>query len=285
MKQFTKLNTVLGLDALESVDESVSMNEEQLELVESALLQNDQAVTDAKTGAETERDAANASLVAAQTSLTNAVAAFDAIDAAVLAYVVNEVEVALRIERQPVRLRDPGCGAGDRPDRRDVTVCTRSEDGHRIGKEVCDEEITRAVERKSKRATQSRTTSRDRCGRCDVAVCVRCVCGDCGVAKTGNVRVAEAINGDVIWLRKAGRCADNRASRSGITGCVCRCHGKRSISEIGGIDVEGVVGGDDYRNRGAVGRKNICGACSNGGPGRPRRAIVGQRGGLIGTRN
>lgn len=80
MKQFAKLNAVLGLDALESADEAVSMNEEQLELVESALLQNDQAVADARTEAETQRDAANASLVTAQTSLANATAAFDAID-------------------------------------------------------------------------------------------------------------------------------------------------------------------------------------------------------------
>ena len=80
MKQFTKLNTVLGLDALESVDESVSLNEGQLELVESALLQSDQAVAHASTEAETQRDAANASLVTAQTTLANAVAAFDAID-------------------------------------------------------------------------------------------------------------------------------------------------------------------------------------------------------------
>ena len=80
MKQFAKLNAVLGLDALESVDEAVSMNEEQLELVERALLQNDQAIADARTEAETQRDDANASLATAQTSLANAVAAFDEID-------------------------------------------------------------------------------------------------------------------------------------------------------------------------------------------------------------
>ncbi|MBK6285805.1 MAG: hypothetical protein IPF54_26820 [Draconibacterium sp.] len=49
------------------------MNEEQLELVESALVQNDRAITDARTGAETQRDAANAS-VTANNSLANAVA-------------------------------------------------------------------------------------------------------------------------------------------------------------------------------------------------------------------
>ena len=85
MKQFAKLNAVLELDALESVDEAVSMNEEQLELVESALLQNDQAVANARTEAETQRDAANASLVTANTSLANAVAAFDAIDPTIAA--------------------------------------------------------------------------------------------------------------------------------------------------------------------------------------------------------
>ena len=85
MKQFAKLNTVLGLDALESVDEAVSMNEEQLELVESALLQNDQAVANARTEAETQRDAANASLVTSNNSLANAVAAFDAIDPTIAA--------------------------------------------------------------------------------------------------------------------------------------------------------------------------------------------------------
>ena len=99
MKQFAKLNAVLGLEALESVDEAVSMNQEQLELVESALLQKDQAVAEARTEAETQRDAANASLVtaetqrdaasaslaAAKTSLANAVAAFNEIDPTIAA--------------------------------------------------------------------------------------------------------------------------------------------------------------------------------------------------------
>ena len=85
MKQFTKLNAVLGVDALESVDESISMNEEQLELVESALHQNDQAITEARTEAETQRDSANASLATAQSTLANAVAAFDAIDPTIAA--------------------------------------------------------------------------------------------------------------------------------------------------------------------------------------------------------
>lgn len=85
MKQFVKLNAVLGLDALESADEAVSMNEEQLELVESALFQNEQAVAEARTEAETQRDAANAELATTKTILTNALAAFDSIDPTIAA--------------------------------------------------------------------------------------------------------------------------------------------------------------------------------------------------------
>ena len=114
MKQFEKLNAVLGLDALESADESVSMNEEQLELVESALLQNDQAVTNARTEAETQRDAANTqlataesqrdaanaelaiaqtSIATAKTALANATTAFDAIDPTIAAAESPEAKV------------------------------------------------------------------------------------------------------------------------------------------------------------------------------------------------
>ncbi len=83
MLQFTKLNAVLGIESLESVDESVSLNEGQLLLIETALDQNDQAVANAKTETETERDQSNTLLVAAENNLTNAVAAFDAIDPSV----------------------------------------------------------------------------------------------------------------------------------------------------------------------------------------------------------
>lgn len=92
MKQFVKLNAVLGLDALESVDEAVSLNEEQLVLLESALLQNDQAVADARTEAETHREAANAELATTKTTLSNALAAFDAIDPIIAAAVSTEAK-------------------------------------------------------------------------------------------------------------------------------------------------------------------------------------------------
>jgi ATP-dependent Clp protease, protease subunit len=72
MKQFDKINTVLSVDSLESVDDSVSLNSEQLELMEGALAKAEQATSD--------RDTAVADRDSAQTDLTNAMAAYDAID-------------------------------------------------------------------------------------------------------------------------------------------------------------------------------------------------------------
>ena len=80
MKKFAKLNTALGVDSLESVDEAVSLNEEQLELVEGALSNNEQAVADARTNAEAAQATAEGERDTAQTDLTNAIGAFDEID-------------------------------------------------------------------------------------------------------------------------------------------------------------------------------------------------------------
>ncbi|MCY1720180.1 S49 family peptidase [Prolixibacteraceae bacterium Z1-6] len=94
MKQFEKLNGVLGVNTLESQDEQVSLNEEQLELVEGALSENEQAVAAARLDAETERDAAFGERDTAaserdtaieerdtaRTELSNATSAFDSID-------------------------------------------------------------------------------------------------------------------------------------------------------------------------------------------------------------
>ncbi|NQU51032.1 MAG: ATP-dependent Clp protease proteolytic subunit [Bacteroidetes bacterium] len=86
MKQFGKINAVLGVDALESVDESVSLNSEQLELMEGALSQAEQVAT-ARDTSEAERDTA-------QTNLTNAVAAYDAIDQTIAAAETTDAKVA-----------------------------------------------------------------------------------------------------------------------------------------------------------------------------------------------
>ena len=62
-----------------------SLNEAQLEAIDSALVLNDQAIADARTEAETQRDAAAASQLTAETNLANAFTDFDAIDATVAA--------------------------------------------------------------------------------------------------------------------------------------------------------------------------------------------------------
>lgn len=49
MKQFTILNRILGVDSLESVDEQVSMNEEQLQLIEDALTSSEDNSSDLET--------------------------------------------------------------------------------------------------------------------------------------------------------------------------------------------------------------------------------------------
>ena len=84
MKVFEKVNAVLSVDRLESVDESISLNEAQLDLIDTALKETDNvnallatANASLKT-AETERDRAN-------TARTEAVNSFDSIDQSILA--------------------------------------------------------------------------------------------------------------------------------------------------------------------------------------------------------
>jgi len=79
MKQFTKVNAALGVDSLESVDDAVSLNQGQLQLVETALNQTGQVTTqlneanDSLAGAVAEKDAAIQ-------SLSDFNASFDTID-------------------------------------------------------------------------------------------------------------------------------------------------------------------------------------------------------------
>jgi protease-4 len=73
MKQFTLLNAVLGVPSLESVDEVVSLNEEQLIEIEGALDQINQVVAERDT-AFGERDSANAARDLAVTEREAAVA-------------------------------------------------------------------------------------------------------------------------------------------------------------------------------------------------------------------
>lgn len=79
MKQFEKLNAVLGVESLEAVDDQISLNQEQLESVEAALSSGDQLEAERDT-AVTERDTAVAERDTARTDLADAVGMFDAID-------------------------------------------------------------------------------------------------------------------------------------------------------------------------------------------------------------
>ncbi len=89
MKQFTNLNAVLNVDALESADESVSLNAEQLQLIESALEQTDiiQTALDlaqadslqSTTDLQSAIDALTAERDAAVSNFAGAYSAFDAL--------------------------------------------------------------------------------------------------------------------------------------------------------------------------------------------------------------
>jgi protease-4 len=104
MKQFTKLNAALNVETLESVDQSVSLNEEQLQLIETALEETDnvQALLDTAnanaiqvaTEHQTAVDAANADRDAAVAALADAISAFDAIGLTVAAATTPEAKAA-----------------------------------------------------------------------------------------------------------------------------------------------------------------------------------------------
>ncbi len=96
MKQFDKVNGVLGVESLEANDEHVSLNEEQLEAIDNKLSENEQAISTAKADKTTAEDALQVAEQAktdaeeakakaeqeketAETNLANATSAFDAI--------------------------------------------------------------------------------------------------------------------------------------------------------------------------------------------------------------
>ena len=105
MEQFTHVNAALGVESLESVDDVVSLNAEQMQTLDTALGNADQVAAerdaavqerDAATGerdtavaerdtAAQERDTAAQERDTAREELTNALGAFDAIDATVAA--------------------------------------------------------------------------------------------------------------------------------------------------------------------------------------------------------
>lgn len=78
-KQFAAINKALGVEALESIDETVALNITQLEAIEAALVatatDNTEAIIAAVTAATTERDATIASLTTANETATAALQA------------------------------------------------------------------------------------------------------------------------------------------------------------------------------------------------------------------
>jgi 3-methyladenine DNA glycosylase/8-oxoguanine DNA glycosylase len=79
MKQFTHINSVLNVEALEAMDEGVFLNEEQLTQIEERMEANQQLVTE-RDNAVQERETAVNDLTAAQATLASAFDPFNAID-------------------------------------------------------------------------------------------------------------------------------------------------------------------------------------------------------------
>lgn len=78
-KQFLNVNKVLNIEKLESSDEGVFLNQQQLESIEDRLSQDQQILTE-RDAANSARDAALSDRDAARTDLSNAFNPFDAID-------------------------------------------------------------------------------------------------------------------------------------------------------------------------------------------------------------
>ena len=84
MKQFSHVNTVLGVEALESSQEGVFLNEGQLTAIEERLELNQQLASERDTAVQ-ERDNATASLGTAQATIAAAYDPFNGIDPTVAA--------------------------------------------------------------------------------------------------------------------------------------------------------------------------------------------------------
>jgi len=78
-KQFLNVNKVLNIEKLESSDEGVFLNQQQLESIEDRLSQDQQILAE-RDAANSARDAALSDRDAARTDLSNAFNPFDAID-------------------------------------------------------------------------------------------------------------------------------------------------------------------------------------------------------------
>jgi signal peptide peptidase SppA len=118
MKQFTKVNSALGVETLESTDDSVSLNGDQLQVIETALEETDavqgqlDTANENLTAAESERDTAN-------TALETATTAFDSIDETIASAATPE-EKATAV--RALLSAKPGANAEGAKEKEDETV-------------------------------------------------------------------------------------------------------------------------------------------------------------------
>jgi len=92
-KQFIHLNSTLSVEALESTEEGVFLNEVQLRLIEERLEANQQLVVE-RDSAIRERDTATSNLGTAQANLASAYNSFNAIDPTIATAATPEAKVA-----------------------------------------------------------------------------------------------------------------------------------------------------------------------------------------------
>jgi hypothetical protein len=93
MKQFTHLNGALNVESLESSEEGVFLQEEQLQTIETALEANQQIVSERDTAIQ-ERDSANQSLQTVQAELASAYDPLNAIDPTIASAETTEAKVS-----------------------------------------------------------------------------------------------------------------------------------------------------------------------------------------------
>ena len=111
MKQFSHLNSVLEVEALESTDEGVFLSEEQLTSVEERLEQNQQLVSERDTAVQ-DRETAQTDLATAQGSLTT------------VQETLGTVQTTLAAALDPFNAIDPVVAAAETPEAKAEAIRT-----------------------------------------------------------------------------------------------------------------------------------------------------------------
>ncbi len=92
-KQFPQINKTLNIQSLESSDDGIFLNEDQLQLIDESLEANQQLVAERDTAVH-ERETSSTSLTSVQASLASAYDLFNAIDPAIALAATAEAKVA-----------------------------------------------------------------------------------------------------------------------------------------------------------------------------------------------